>query len=84
MKKGRIIKRSEVEQHKHKIKHWWLSSFVRDVYSINTGGNIMNDVLLLSNGQVVSISSDIIALYKTAEDYEENTQNFETILRNKI
>ena len=68
---------------KHKIKHWWLSYFVREVATINTGGNVMNDVLYLKDGQVVAISSEMLALYPTRKDYENNTQNYEVILRNK-
>jgi hypothetical protein len=76
-------KKADDSKLKHKVKHWWLSYFVRDVMTINTGGNVWNDVLYLSNGQVVAITDEVISLYATAEDYEDNTQNYKMILRNK-
>lgn len=38
----------------------------------NTGGNIFNDIITLSNGFIVAISEDSIGIYKSEKDYYDS------------
>ena len=59
---------------KSKIKHWWLASEVDNVETLNTGGNVLNDILTLKDDSLVVITSDGIYYFKNRQDYEENLE----------
>jgi len=48
------------------------TTFVQSIETVNTGGNVMNDVITLNNGTVIAISEEIICLYGSREAYEDN------------
>lgn len=47
------------------------SEFIKKVVTADTGGNVINDILFLDNGQVLIITAEIIVLYESYEDYEK-------------
>lgn len=51
------------------------NSEVKEINTIDTGGNISNDVIVLKDDSVVVITSDVICYYRTMDDYENNTND---------
>lgn len=47
-------------------------SYVKDMYSEDTGGGFECDVLLLDDGRVLVISEEAIVLYKDMETWQDN------------
>ena len=56
-------------------------SEIDNIQTINTGGNIYNDVITLKNKQVVVITSDAVYLFKSFKDYDNNSLDYKTIYR---
>ena len=56
-------------------------SEILNIQTINTGGNIYNDVITLKNKQVVVITSDAVYLFKSFKDYDNNSLDYKTIYR---
>ena len=56
-------------------------SEIKNIQTINTGGNIYNDVITLKNKQVVVITSDAVYLFKSFKDYDNNSLDYKTIYR---
>lgn len=48
-------------------------SYVKTMYSEDTGGGIECDVLILTDGRVLVISEDAIVLYNDLDAWEDNT-----------
>lgn len=48
-------------------------SYVKAIYSEDTGGGFTCDVLVLSDDTVLVISEDAIVTYKDLEAWEDNT-----------
>ena len=47
-----------------------VTTHVTNSYTYNSGGNVMLDVLELSNGKVVVISDEVVCIYPSKEYYE--------------
>ena len=52
--------------------------FIKSIQSLDTGGNVRNDIVTLSDGQVIVITLDVIYIYECIGDYDncENPINF--------
>ena len=50
-------------------------SEVKKIETYQTGGDVMNDIVYLKNGQVLVISGDVVCLYKDYDSYEENLED---------
>lgn len=46
-------------------------SYIASVDTVNTGGNIYNDVIVLKNGVIIRISEGLIGVYED-EEADEN------------
>ncbi|MDD5356441.1 MAG: hypothetical protein PHY56_07900 [Candidatus Omnitrophica bacterium] len=50
------------------------TTYIQEVRTENTGGGIMVDFVTLIDGKVIVILSDMIAIYKNMEDYDNNEE----------
>lgn len=55
-------------------------SFVQSMYSQDTGGGFVCDVLVLGDGQVLVISEEAIVLYKDVDTWENNPAEQEGVI----
>jgi hypothetical protein len=46
--------------------------FIKDITTEQTGGNIMNDVVILKDGHIIRISEDIVCIFRNKEADENN------------
>ena len=47
-------------------------NYITDIYCENTGGNVILDVVCLSNGNVLSINDELVVLWKDIDSYNNN------------
>lgn len=47
--------------------------------TINSGGDVMLDVLLLKNGKVLVVGDEVAALYKNMSDFENSADPISSI-----
>ena len=47
-------------------------NYITNIYSENTGGNVILDVVCLSNGNVLSINDELVVLWKDIDSYNNN------------
>jgi hypothetical protein len=55
------------------------ATFIKSVTTENTGGNIMNDTIVLNDGKVIIISDDIICYYNNIDDYNNGSEPIQFI-----
>lgn len=55
-------------------------SFVKSIYSQDTGGGFICDILELNDGHVLVISEEAIVLYRDLETWEDNPSEQEGVV----
>ena len=69
----------------NELGHWTLDytgeSWIRELDTVDTGGNITNDIISLTDGTVIVISDETVALYASRRDYENNNQEHAEFIR---
>ena len=55
-------------------------SFVQSMYSQDTGGGFICDILVLGDGQILVISEEAIVLYKDIETWENTPAEQEGVI----
>ena len=48
-----------------------MTEHISKVETVNTGGNCMVDLIHLKDGRILGISDDVVALYRSIEQFEE-------------
>jgi hypothetical protein len=49
----------------------WLPTHIIKTETINSGGNVMLDMLHLSNGKLIVVSDDVVCVYPSAKYFNE-------------
>ena len=45
-------------------------TFIKEAYTVNTGGNVMNDVLVTGSGKVIVVHEEGVVVYDSIGAYE--------------
>lgn len=55
--------------------------WVKRTFTENTGGGFMVDFIELQDGRIIAISDELIALYKSMDDFYEGAEGFPPHIR---
>ena len=57
------------------------SEFINSIRKESTGGNVINDIITLTDGKVIVITPDCIYYFNSITSYEANEDALYTLIR---